>query len=42
VVSKYEGFIECFASDGVLVLVGVPKAHEDEPKRGVWKKIWMI
>ncbi len=34
-VSKYEGIIERFASDGVLVLFGVPKTHEDEPLRAI-------
>ncbi len=35
VVSKYEGFIERFAGDGVLALFGVPKAHEDDPIRAI-------
>ncbi len=35
VVSKYEGFIERFAGDGVMALFGVPKAHEDDPIRAV-------
>ena len=35
VVSKYEGFIEKFAGDGVLALFGVPKAHEDDPIRAI-------
>ena len=35
VVKKYEGFIERFAGDGVLVLLGVPKSHEDDPIRAV-------
>jgi class 3 adenylate cyclase/tetratricopeptide (TPR) repeat protein len=35
VVAKYEGFIEKFAGDGVLVLFGVPRAHEDDPIRAI-------
>jgi class 3 adenylate cyclase len=35
IITKYEGFIEKFAGDGVLVLFGVPKAHEDDPSRAV-------
>jgi class 3 adenylate cyclase len=35
IVSKYEGFIERFAGDGVLALFGVPKAHEDDPIRAI-------
>jgi class 3 adenylate cyclase len=35
VVTKYEGFIEKFIGDAVLVLFGVPKAHEDDPVRAI-------
>ena len=35
VVGKYEGFIERFSGDGVLILFGVPKAHEDDPIRAI-------
>ena len=35
VISKYEGFIEKFAGDGVLALFGVPRAHEDDPIRAI-------
>lgn len=35
VVSKYDGFIERFAGDGVLALFGVPTAHEDDPIRAI-------
>ncbi len=35
VVAKYEGFIERFLGDAVLVLFGVPKAHEDDPVRAI-------
>jgi class 3 adenylate cyclase/tetratricopeptide (TPR) repeat protein len=41
VVSKYEGFIERFAGDGVLVLFGVPQVHEDDPIRAV-RAAWEI
>jgi class 3 adenylate cyclase/tetratricopeptide (TPR) repeat protein len=41
VVSKYEGFIERFAGDGVLVLFGVPRVHEDDPMRAI-RAAWEI
>jgi len=36
VVKKYEGFIERFVGDGVLILFGFPRAHEDDAIRAVW------
>ncbi len=35
VVTKYEGFIEKFFGDEVMVLFGAPKAHEDDPVRAI-------
>jgi len=35
IISKYEGFIDRLLGDGVLVLFGVPKAHEDDPVRAL-------
>ncbi len=35
VVTKYDGFIERFAGDGVLALFGALKAHEDDPVRAI-------
>jgi len=35
VVSKYEGFIDKFIGDAVMVLFGVPKVHEDDPFRAI-------
>jgi class 3 adenylate cyclase/tetratricopeptide (TPR) repeat protein len=35
VVTKYEGFIEKFVGDAVMVLFGVPKTHEDDPIRAI-------
>jgi class 3 adenylate cyclase len=35
VVTKYEGFIEKFVGDAVMVLFGVPKVHEDDPVRAI-------
>jgi class 3 adenylate cyclase/tetratricopeptide (TPR) repeat protein len=35
VVSKYEGFIEKFVGDAVMVLFGFPTAHEDDPVRAI-------
>lgn len=35
VVRKFDGFIERSAGDSILVLFGVPKAHEDDPIRAI-------
>ncbi len=35
VITIYEGFIEKFIGDAVMVLFGVPKAHEDDPVRAI-------
>ena len=35
VVTKYEGFIDKFIGDAVMVLFGIPKAHEDDPIRAI-------
>ncbi len=35
VVVKYEGHIDKFIGDAVMVLFGVPKAHEDDPIRAI-------
>ena len=35
IVGKYGGFIEKYAGDAVLVIFGVPKAHEDDAIRAI-------
>jgi len=35
VVTKYEGVVERFFGDEVMILFGVPKAHEDDPARAI-------
>ncbi len=35
VVAKYEGFIDKFIGDAVMVLFGIPRAHEDDPVRAI-------
>ncbi len=35
VAGKYEGFIERFSGDGVLIIFGVPRAREDDPLRAI-------
>jgi len=35
VVTKYEGVVERFFGDEVMILFGVPKAHEDDPSRAI-------
>ncbi len=35
IVEKYEGTVERFFGDEVMVLFGVPKAHEDDPIRAI-------
>ena len=36
VITTYEGFIEKFIGDAVMVIFGTPKAHEDDPARAVY------
>ena len=36
IVEKYEGTVEWFFGDEIMVLFGVPIAHEDDPVRAVW------
>src|SRR3972149_2316447 len=35
IVAKYEGYIDKFMGDAVMVLFGVPKSHEDDPVRAI-------
>ena len=35
IVAKYEGFIDRLLGDGVLVLFGIPRAHEDDTARAL-------
>ncbi|MEW5908711.1 MAG: adenylate/guanylate cyclase domain-containing protein, partial [Thermodesulfobacteriota bacterium] len=35
IIGKYDGFIEKYAGDAVMVIFGVPKAHEDDPIRAI-------
>ena len=35
VVNRYEGYIDKFIGDAVMVLFGTPKAHEDDPIRAI-------
>jgi len=35
VVVKYEGFIEKFVGDAVMVMFGIPRTHEDDPIRAI-------
>lgn len=35
IVADYDGFIEKYAGDAVMVIFGVPRAHEDDPIRAV-------
>jgi len=35
VVTKYDGFVDRFFGDEVLIVFGVPRAHEDDPVRAV-------
>ena len=35
IVDKYEGIVDSFFGDEILVLFGIPKAHEDDPVRTV-------
>ena len=35
IITKYDGFIEKYAGDAVMVIFGVPKGHEDDPIRAI-------
>ncbi len=35
IIKSYEGFIEKFIGDSVMVVFGVPTAHEDDPMRAI-------
>jgi adenylate cyclase len=34
-VERYEGFVEKFVGDAVMAVFGAPRAHEDDPERGL-------
>ncbi len=34
-IERYEGFVEKFVGDAVMAVFGAPKAHEDDPERGL-------
>ncbi|MBN1754606.1 tetratricopeptide repeat protein [bacterium] len=35
IISQYEGVVDKFMGDAMMVLFGAPKAHEDDPRRAV-------
>jgi class 3 adenylate cyclase len=35
IVAKYDGHIDKFIGDAVMVLFGIPKVHEDDPVRAI-------
>ena len=35
IIKSYDGFIERFIGDAVMAVFGIPKAHEDDPVRGI-------
>ncbi|MDZ7700296.1 MAG: adenylate/guanylate cyclase domain-containing protein [Deltaproteobacteria bacterium] len=35
IIDRYEGFIENYSGDGVMMLFGVPNVHEDDPLRAI-------
>ncbi|HET9469742.1 MAG TPA: adenylate/guanylate cyclase domain-containing protein, partial [Usitatibacter sp.] len=35
VIERYEGFVEKFVGDAVMAVFGAPRAHEDDPERGL-------
>jgi adenylate cyclase len=34
-IERYEGFVEKFVGDAIMAVFGAPRAHEDDPERGV-------
>jgi adenylate cyclase len=40
-VERYEGFVEKFVGDAVMAVFGAPRAHEDDPERGLGAALLM-
>jgi adenylate cyclase len=34
-IERYEGFVEKFVGDAIMAVFGAPRAHEDDPERGL-------
>ena len=42
VVSRYDGYIYKSLGDGLIVLYGLPLAHEDDPRRAVYTGLGIV
>ena len=40
-IDRYEGFVEKFVGDAVMAVFGAPRAHEDDPERGLGAALLM-
>ncbi|HWN14968.1 MAG TPA: adenylate/guanylate cyclase domain-containing protein, partial [Candidatus Dormibacteraeota bacterium] len=40
-IARYEGFVEKFVGDAVMAVFGAPRAHEDDPERGLGAALLM-
>jgi predicted ATPase/class 3 adenylate cyclase len=40
-IERYEGFVEKFVGDAVMAVFGAPRAHEDDPERGLRAAVLM-
>jgi adenylate cyclase len=40
-IEQYEGFVEKFVGDAVMAVFGAPRAHEDDPERGLHAALLM-
>ena len=40
-IERYEGFVEKFVGDAVMAVFGAPRAHEDDPERGLHAALLM-
>jgi adenylate cyclase len=40
-IDHYEGFVEKFVGDAVMAVFGAPRAHEDDPERGLGAALLM-
>lgn len=40
-IDRYEGFVEKFVGDAVMAVFGAPRAHEDDPERGLHAALLM-
>ncbi|HSD11509.1 MAG TPA: adenylate/guanylate cyclase domain-containing protein, partial [Candidatus Binatia bacterium] len=40
-IDRYDGFVEKYVGDAVMAVFGAPRAHEDDPERGLGAALMM-